>query len=174
MILRLITFVGAMLGAAGLSQFPEYAQQYEQRLAGAVDELRIVVADFDATLDGLGQTRDQAFAPDQNLTPRERSLLDNAKSHIARLDYLETALARVRAGSVLDQMLVVPLVVDMKTARRAYSDFEPAIPVSVQGFASAVLGFFAGWFIFSMVLWCLSWPFRRRKKHKHYESAQTV
>ena len=174
MILRLITFVGAILGATGLSQFPEYAQQYEQRLAGAVDELRLVVADFDATLADLGQTREQAFAPNQNLSPRETAMLGNAKSHIERLAYLEDALDRLRTGSVFDQMVAVPLVADVKIAQRAFADFKPAVPISVQGFASAGLGFVAGWIVVGLLIWCLGWPFRRRKARDSYESIQTI
>ena len=55
----------ATLGGLGLaiacSQFPEYAQQYEQRLGGAVDELRIIVADFDADARKFGLSREEAL-----------------------------------------------------------------------------------------------------------------
>ncbi|MEM6307558.1 MAG: DUF2937 family protein [Pseudomonadota bacterium] len=104
MILRAITMAFALMTGAGFSQFPEYAQQYEQRLAGAVDEMRIVVANFDATLADLGQTRAQAFAEGQTLSDRETLLLSNAKTNIDRLAFLETALARVQNSSVLTRL----------------------------------------------------------------------
>ncbi|MEM9851772.1 MAG: DUF2937 family protein, partial [Pseudomonadota bacterium] len=44
----------AMLCAT--SQFPEFSQQYVQRLGGAVDELRRVAADFDASARAAGLT----------------------------------------------------------------------------------------------------------------------
>ncbi len=34
MLLRAITLAGGIVGAAGMSQFPEYSQQYVQRLGG--------------------------------------------------------------------------------------------------------------------------------------------
>ena len=43
-----MTMAFGLAGALTLSQAPEFAQQYRQRLGGALDELRRVVADFDA------------------------------------------------------------------------------------------------------------------------------
>src|SRR6056297_1940475 len=62
MIFRVIAVTGGLAGAAGLSQFPEYSQQYTQRLSGAVDELSGVVAQFDADAESLGLSRDEALA----------------------------------------------------------------------------------------------------------------
>ncbi|MEM6728480.1 MAG: DUF2937 family protein, partial [Pseudomonadota bacterium] len=39
MILRIFALIFGLSGAASLSQFPEFAQQYLQRLAGKVDQL---------------------------------------------------------------------------------------------------------------------------------------
>ena len=42
--IRTLTLAGALAGAVSLSQFPEFSQQYLQRLSGAVDELLLYVA----------------------------------------------------------------------------------------------------------------------------------
>ena len=47
MIIKTLTLVGGMFGAATLSQFPEFTQQYMQRLGGQVDALSVVIQDFD-------------------------------------------------------------------------------------------------------------------------------
>ena len=44
---RIVAGIGGLGLAVALSQFPEYAQQYTQRLGGAVDELRVITEDFD-------------------------------------------------------------------------------------------------------------------------------
>ena len=44
---RMLATIGGLGLAVTMSQFPEYAQQYTQRLGGAVDELRVVTEDFD-------------------------------------------------------------------------------------------------------------------------------
>ena len=46
---RLIVIVAAALGGVGASQLPEFAQQYRQRLGGALEELTRIVAEFDAS-----------------------------------------------------------------------------------------------------------------------------
>ena len=166
MIVRTLTLVGALLGGAGMSQFPEYAQQYEQRLAGAVDEMRVVVQNFDNALDQLGQTREQAFAPGQVLSDREGKLLGNARTNIDRLAFLEKSLAKVQNASTFDQLVSAPRVLDQKVAARAYDDFKPAIPLTVEGIACAGLGFIAGWIIFGLLFRFLAFPFRRKQKAK--------
>ena len=54
MFARVLTLAGGLSGAAGLSQFPEFSQQYAQRLGGAVEELQLFVEEFDADAAGVG------------------------------------------------------------------------------------------------------------------------
>ena len=58
---KTVSAVGALAGLALFSQAPEFAQQYRQRIGGAVDELRIVVADFDRDAATSQMTRDEAL-----------------------------------------------------------------------------------------------------------------
>lgn len=57
---RLALAVGLACGLVG-TQAPEFAQQYRQRLAGAVDELTRVVQAFDAEAQGEGLPADAAI-----------------------------------------------------------------------------------------------------------------
>ena len=61
MIGKVLALAGGVAGAAGLSQYPEFSQQYIQRLAGQVDALTVVVADFDRSALANGLSR--AAAP---------------------------------------------------------------------------------------------------------------
>ena len=54
---RTVAIVGGAALAVVLSQFPEYAQQYTQRLGGAVDELRRQTQSFDQDAAEGGLTR---------------------------------------------------------------------------------------------------------------------
>src|SRR4051812_31978800 len=61
---RIARTLGLAFGLAGglaASRGPEFAQQYRQRLGGAVDELRRVVERFDADAQGAGHTREGAI-----------------------------------------------------------------------------------------------------------------
>ena len=61
MIVRAITLAGGLAVGAGTSQFPEFSQQYAQRLGGAVDALSEVVADFDTSAAVEGLSRSEAL-----------------------------------------------------------------------------------------------------------------
>ena len=58
---RSFTGLVAAAGLASASQMPEFAQQYRQRLGGAVEELRVVVEDFDRDAQNSQMTRRQAI-----------------------------------------------------------------------------------------------------------------
>jgi len=60
--LRVLTVLGGLAGAGTLSQFPEFSQQYLQRLGGQLDALTAVTTDFDASATASGLTRDAALA----------------------------------------------------------------------------------------------------------------
>ena len=59
---KLVKISGGVGLGVLLSQFPEYSQQYVQRLGGAVDELKTVVSDFDTSAQATGSTREGAVA----------------------------------------------------------------------------------------------------------------
>ncbi len=53
---------GALVGGLTVSQYPEYAQQYHQRLGGAVEELSLVIESFDEDAKSQGLDRQEALA----------------------------------------------------------------------------------------------------------------
>ena len=61
-IVRVAAFALGLMGAVTASQGPEFAQQYRQRLGGAIDELRRAIARFDADAQAHGETRERAIA----------------------------------------------------------------------------------------------------------------
>ena len=61
MLLRRLAIAIGLLCALLGSQLPEFAQQYRQRLGGALDELNRMIAQFDAEASGQSLTRDQGL-----------------------------------------------------------------------------------------------------------------
>ena len=55
-IVRIVAFGCGLCGGIIASQGPEYAQQYRQRLGGAIDELRQVITRFEADAQASGET----------------------------------------------------------------------------------------------------------------------
>src|SRR6202011_2754580 len=58
MIRRIALAIGLLFALAG-SQLPEFAQQYRQRLGGAIDELNRMIAEFDTEAARQSLTREQ-------------------------------------------------------------------------------------------------------------------
>lgn len=159
---RILVLAGGLAGATGLSQFPEFSQQYLQRLAGQVDALTIVVRDFDTTASKSGLTRDQALAQLQGTT-----FLDGRRADMTRAfdrhGRLENDLTILRATGPLERLLLPHRMGDLPTLDSTWSDFKPAIPVTSTGLISAGVGFALGYGLLKLLLGVLAWPFRRRQ-----------
>lgn len=151
MILRAMTLAAGLTGAAGLSQFPEFSQQYQQRLGGAVDELTRVIAQFDRDAQKVGLTRDEALielGQGGNFgAERARSMTETMQRH-ARLQADLAALDG--AGPFMRARLVTHLG-DRDIAARALETYKPAVPATFEGAVFAGTGFVAGWGILSVL-----------------------
>lgn len=158
--LRILALAGGIAGGAALSQFPEFSQQYLQRLAGQVDALSAVVTDFDRSAARNLLTRDQAL---DQMTGT--AFLDDRRADLtatfARFTRLERNLADLRAASPLQRMTMPQKLGDAETLAATWADFRPAVPMTADGLISAAIGFLGGWLAASGLLSLLAWPFRR-------------
>ena len=148
-----------------LSQFPEYAQQYTQRLGGAVDELRVITGDFDQAAVKAGLTRQQALiryqvSPDQFLAGRGISM----SSTFVRYAELSAALAEIRGADSVERLKLLPNYLDSDIGSRTLDNFKPAVPVTTEGFAYAGVGLLVGYIIFSALFSLLMLPFGRQRR----------
>jgi len=164
---RTLGILGGVALGVCLSQFPEYAQQYVQRLGGAVDELRVVVEDFDRGAAEAGLTRDEALGRfaginDSFIAGRGEA----AGATIARYEKLSTTLAEIRGASGWDRFVHLPDYLDREIGARALADYQPALPVTPEGFAYAATGFGIGYVALSALASVLLLPFRRRRPRR--------
>jgi hypothetical protein len=154
---RLALFFGLLLAVAA-SQIPEYAQQYRQRLGGAIDELQAIVARFDQDSAREGLTEQQGLARlagngDEFVRGRGLQMRDV----VERLKTLSRADAAMTRSGPLGRLIVLVGNFDPLIARRAYASYEPAVPVTSEGFGLAALGFLIG-VAFTRLI---AMPFRR-------------
>lgn len=163
MIIRALAFAGGLGGAAILSQFPEFSQQYTQRLAGQVEALHMVVADFDRSAAQAGMTREDALASMGGSTFLDARRNDMRET-IARSDRLDTNLSALRRASPLERLTMPQRLADRELTAATFDDFEPALPLSVAGAATSVVGFIIGWLCVFLFLNFLAWPFKAPAK----------
>lgn len=160
--IRVLALVGGLGGAVTLSQFPEYSQQYLQRLAGAVDELSAVVAAFDASAAGFDLTRVEALER-MGGSAFQNQLQEDMAANIARLERLGADYAALSGTAPLERLTMVWRLRDSELAARTWDDFRPAMPVTRDGALATGIGFGAGWLMVAGLLRGLIGLSRRRK-----------
>lgn len=137
-------FAIAVAGGLAFSQAPEFAQQYRQRIGGALEELGRTVAEFDADSAKSGLTRAEAL--ERHASAAERLFRDRGDSMartVARLQTLESHERMMEDAPAMARPLVL-LAADETLLAGVWRSFEPAVPVTPHGLAWAALGFFAG------------------------------
>ena len=134
------------------SQAPEFAQQYRQRLGGAIDELRRIVARFEADARATGQSRTDALGKlsgnQDQLVQRQGEAMQWTIERLERFERQQRDFAE--AGS-FGRLVVLMRDFDRELARAAYRDFEPAVPTTEEGIVTGAAGFIAGWGVFHLI-----------------------
>lgn len=146
MIARAVTLACMLGGAALCSQYPAFAQDYIQRLGGQVDALTAVVTDFETSAMRAGLTRTEALEQMTGtpfLTDRQADMRATFRRHAV----LSDNLAHLRAANPIARIALIHRVSDPETLRGTWQDFEPALPLSAAGAATAALGATAGWLL---------------------------
>lgn len=161
MILRAVVLVGGLTGAAATSQFPEFSQQYMQRLGGAVDALGEVVADFDTSAQAVDLTREAALDQMQGTDFLDRRRADMTMT-FARYEKLSIDLMTLQGQGPFMRAYALPRRADAQIARAAWEAYQPAMPLNLAGALFAVFGFVVAGTALAAVLKALSWPFMRR------------
>lgn len=151
MVLRALAMAGGLAGAGTLSQFPEFSTQYQQRLAGAVDALGVVVADFDRSAAADGLSRAAALAQMTGTPFLDRRRRDMERT-FARFEDLSADLVQISTASPMERLAMPRRFLDREIASAAYTDFRPAVPLTPAGLVSAAVGFFAGMTLVAVLL----------------------
>ncbi|GGF70385.1 hypothetical protein GCM10011402_23680 [Paracoccus acridae] len=136
----------AVCVAIVLSQFPAFSDQYVQRLGGQVDALSRVAAEFDASAQGAGLTRERALADLSGSAFRDAHQ-SNMRDVFARLDRARQDLELLRLAGPLERMLLPHRIRDGETLAATWGDFRPAVPVTVAGLWAAGIGLVLGWLL---------------------------
>lgn len=152
-----------LLSGTATSQLPEFSQQYRQRLGGAIDALEEILADFRRDAEQFGLTVQQAIqrqrsSPDPFVRARGNSMAVAE----TRLDRLKRQQQELAAAGPVQRMVIFVQGFDARLARATADDFEPAIPVTLMGFASAGAGGLAGFLIVRLLVALARFGGRRR------------
>lgn len=152
------------------SQFPEYSQQYEQRLGGAVDELAIITRTFDRAAAEANLTREQALDTYRGVGNAFLSGQGaDMEANFVRYARLSSHLIALEKAGPVDKLVGFSNYYDAEIGQRAFDAYNPAVPVTAEGFVYAGAGVMVGYGVFSAALAFLGrfFGFGRRKKARH-------
>lgn len=170
MIVRVLLLSGGILGGASASQFPEFSQQYTQRLGGAVDALAEVVADFDASAAASGLDREAALDQMRGTPFLDRRRVDMDRT-FARFDQLSDDLAVMQDAGPFMRAYHVSRIRDREVAQAVMAAYQPAVPLTFAGMTFAGAGFMVGVIAFWSAIQLVLWPFRRRGRRAETKNA---
>ena len=157
--MRILALAGGIAGAVALSQFPEFSQQYVQRLSGAADELRAVTFAFDTAARVGGFTREEALGELRG-TGFGDQFSDDMRTRIYRYERLNADYQALASAQPLQRLARVWRIRDPELVQRTWDDFQPAVPVTSEGLIFAGIGYAGGWLLVTLVLGLL---FGRRR-----------
>lgn len=160
---RALSILGGLALGFGFAQFPEYAQQYEQRLGGAVDELRIIVDDFDRGAASFGLSREDALlryalSPDDFIVDRGLSM----RQILVRYDKLSADLAQLQQAGPIQRAQLLPSYLDSDVGARALENFQPGVPATGEALAWGLTGTLVGYVLLYPFFGFVTLPFRWR------------
>ncbi len=164
MLQRTLLLATAAFSAVAFSQAPEFAQQYRQRLGGAVDELRRAVADFDHDAATAGMDRERAImsmVSDDAQLVRLRGA--SMAASVERFERLKAQQVAFESSGALGRIEAVFAAPDPELVDATWTVFEPAVPTTPAGAVTAGAGFLAVYLLAGLGR-LATVPFRRRRR----------
>jgi Protein of unknown function (DUF2937) len=161
MFARRLALAIAVLAALIGSQAPEFAQQYRQRLGGALEELKRIVSEFDAEVQRQNLSRAEALKRlEDNPDPLARERGEDMGKAIERAERLNEQIEAMNSAGPLMRLYVVATNFDPEIAGSTLDNYEPAEPLSVGALTAGGLAALWGWAATRLV----AWPFSRRSR----------
>ena len=159
--LRIFMVVTMLASGTLTSQLPEFAQQYRQRLGGAIDALEQVLADFKDDAETFGLTVSEAIARQKTSSdPFVQARGVSMETAGLRLTNLKSQKADFEAAGSFERILILLKSPDRDLTQATAEDYVPAIPVTPAGLVSAGIGAAGGF----LILWFLSSIFRMTRR----------
>jgi hypothetical protein len=170
----MLTMAMALVAGISFSQAPEFAQQYRQRIGGALDELRAIITQFDNEANRNGLDRQTALglytaSAEQFL----RAQGDAMRYSFSRYQRLEQQSRDLEQASPMAKPFVILRNPDPDLVTNAWRDFAPGIPVTMAGLIWAGIGVIAGW-LAAALFGTASLRAARRRPHRKQAPHRTV
>ena len=160
----LIDRILCVTGAVLFSQFPEFVQQYLQRLGGHLDEARHQLDQFKDAAAKTGSTLDQLIAnANANPNPSMAKLGAVIVETQSRVQTLTADSQAIHDAAIWERPFVFFKHMDPQIAHATASIFRPAVPTTLEGLIYAGIGIVI---ILSVYHGCVRYPIRRAARRR--------
>jgi len=155
--------VCAVLGAVGLSQFPQFFGQYMQRLGGHLAEARRIYEQYqkaaaDAGLSLEDYIQEHLDATSEVFVSSGRVIEDL----VNRYQALEQSFLALADTNIYNRWIVFLREVDWEIAAGTWNNFVPGVPTTIEGLFYALAGLLAGWGIYATLKALVTLPFKTK------------
>ncbi|WP_421880320.1 DUF2937 family protein [Pacificispira sp.] len=150
--LKKLHIVFALLCAVAMSQFPEFHQQYTQRIGGALDELTLQVAALDERARNAGMDRYDYVRHFQNNSDSiVKGEGDAMLATLSRQQRLAKAYDRLTEAPWYMIVVETAFHLEPDVAANTAEVFVPAVPISFSGAVHTFAGFLIGYLLPAML-----------------------
>ena len=162
----------AVFGVVSFAQFPQFFNQYIQRLGGHLAEAKFMLVRYEMTADYFNMTLDEYIATHVNsgheVFVSSGQLISDL---VTRINTLEKSFAALKDASVYNRWWVFLRQLDYSIFQETWLDFTPGIPTTLEGAIYGVCGLLVTWFLCQVLKSVLkslakliSSPFSRRRR----------
>jgi len=163
MIRRLFVMILVIGSAITSSQLSEFAQQYRQRLGGALGELEQVAKAFDRDAEKLKMTRTTALIKlSSSPAPLVQKRGLSMKQTFQRYASLQRQHQQFNALGAPMRPVALFSAYDPIILNGAWNDYQAAIPINIKGAIWAAVGAVSGWLASLILLLPFGGSARRR------------
>lgn len=142
---RIANGAAAIGGAGALSQFPEFYQQYLQRLGGRLDQALVQEARIYEAAQSQGLTVAEYVARfQQSSDPVFQAEGAVLQATLQDASALREALLALSNAGVLERPVLLARYFNSDLANATFEAFNPALPVSTEGLTYAAFGMLLG------------------------------
>lgn len=152
--------LGAVVFGIAMSQFPEFTQQYQQRLGETVDDLRVVMQEFDRAAADQNMTREEALVAFPNTVFLGVPVYE-LEATFERFDSLSEDLQILEDADVMGRFTSFLHMTDNELVRSTWVEYRIEVPKTSDGIIFAVIGAMGGFYGVNQIAGLIS---RRRKK----------
>lgn len=143
---RTLPMALGLIGAIALSQFPEFVQQYTQRVGGAYEEVAATATQFRTNTEISGQTTEEALRALENGGGLVASQAAQMRATLARESSLSQLYDGLQQTDGYNQLWAFLRYPQPDLTVQTAEVFRPAVPLTFDGGAYAALGFLGGYF----------------------------